>query len=43
MAVVNNAGLKFIDLHWAAKQDDAMGIVKLLEEGAHVDKRDPYG
>lgn len=37
------AGLQFVDLHSAAKQDDIMGVVKLLEEGAPIDKRDPYG
>lgn len=37
------AGLQFVDLHSAAKQDDIMGVVKLLEEGALIDKRDPYG
>lgn len=36
-------GLQLIDLHSAAKQNDIMGAVKLLEEGAQIDKRDPYG
>lgn len=41
MAVVN--GFELNDLHSAAKQDDIRSIVRLLEEGANVDKRDPYG
>lgn len=36
-------GLLLVDLHSAAKQNDIMGAVKLLEEGAQIDKRDPYG
>lgn len=35
--------LELVDLHSAAKQDDIMAIVRLLKEGANVDKRDPYG
>lgn len=31
------------DLHTAAKQDDVMAVARLIKEGSHVDKRDPYG
>lgn len=40
---MSSVGLQLFDLHSAAKQNDIMGLVKLLEEGAHIDKRDPYG
>ena len=40
---MSSVGLQLVDLHSAAKQNDIMGVVKLLEEGAHIDKRDPYG
>lgn len=42
-AMAGGGGLELTDLHAAAKQDDIMAIVRLLKEGANVDKRDPYG
>lgn len=38
-----DGALELVDLHSAAKQDDIMAIIRLLKEGANVDKRDPYG
>lgn len=43
IARMSSVGLQLVDLHAAAKQNDIEGLVKLLEEGAHIDKRDPYG
>ena len=34
---------QLVDLHSAAKQDDTVGVIRLLKEGANIDKRDPYG
>lgn len=31
------------DLHSASKQDNVMAVARLIKEGYHVDKRDPYG
>lgn len=36
-------GLKLTDLHSAAKRNDIESLCSLIEKGAHVDKRDPYG
>lgn len=36
-------GFELHDLHSAAKQGDIVSTVRLIEEGASVDKRDPYG
>lgn len=41
--IAGDGGLQLIDLHSAAKQDDIMAVIRLLKEGANVDKRDPYG
>lgn len=43
LSMAVGGGFELNDLHSAAKQDDIMAIVKLLEEGANIDKRDPYG
>lgn len=41
--MVGGGGFQLGDLHSAAKQDDIVAVVRLLKEGANVDKRDPYG